>query len=43
VKIIVGGLSTTKRFAKKAGGDAYAEDAVEGVKIIKRWIQRGTP
>jgi 5-methyltetrahydrofolate--homocysteine methyltransferase len=38
VKIIIGGLSTDQSFAKKAGGDAYADDAVEGVKIIKEWV-----
>lgn len=39
VKIIIGGLPADTDFAKKAGSDAYAEDAVEGVKIIKDWLQ----
>jgi 5-methyltetrahydrofolate--homocysteine methyltransferase len=39
VKIIIGGLPTDRGFARKAGGDAYAEDAVEGVKIIKKWVR----
>lgn len=42
VKIIIGGSITDKRFAKHVGGDAYAKDAVEGVKIIKGWIQGKT-
>ncbi len=42
VKVIIGGLPTDRRFAKKAGGDAYAEDAVEGVRIIKKWIEEKT-
>jgi 5-methyltetrahydrofolate--homocysteine methyltransferase len=39
LKIIVGGLPTDRKFAKKAGSDAYAMDAVSGVKIIKEWLQ----
>ena len=38
LKIIVGGLPTDKNFAKKAGSDAYAEDALEGLRIIKDWL-----
>ncbi len=38
VKVIIGGLLIDRRFAKKAGGDAYAEEAIEGVRIIKKWI-----
>lgn len=32
VRIIVGGKPITKEFAERIGADAYAEDAVEGVK-----------
>ena len=32
VKIIVGGRPVTREFAESIGADAYAEDAVEGVK-----------
>lgn len=38
LKIIVGGLPTDNSFAKKAGSDAYAEDALEGVRGIKEWL-----
>ena len=38
LKVIVGGLPTDRSFAKKAGSDAYAEDALEGVRIIKEWL-----
>lgn len=38
LKVIIGGASTGRLFAKMAGADAYAADAVEGVKIIKRWV-----
>lgn len=39
LKVIVGGLPTDRNFAKKAGSDAYAEDAISGVNIIKEWLQ----
>jgi 5-methyltetrahydrofolate--homocysteine methyltransferase len=38
LKVLVGGLPTDRSFAKKAGSDAYAEDALEGVRIIKEWL-----
>ena len=38
LKIIVGGLPTDRKFAKRARSDAYAEDAPEGVKIIRGWV-----
>lgn len=37
VKVIVGGAPMTKRFAEKIGADAWAIDAVEGVRIISGW------
>ncbi|MFQ5800172.1 MAG: B12-binding domain-containing protein [Candidatus Hydrothermarchaeales archaeon] len=39
LKVIIGGASTGRVFAKMAGVDAYAKDAVTGVKIIKKWIR----
>jgi 5-methyltetrahydrofolate--homocysteine methyltransferase len=38
VKIIIGGRPLTKEFAKKAGADAYGEDAFVGVEICKKWM-----
>jgi 5-methyltetrahydrofolate--homocysteine methyltransferase len=37
VKVIVGGAPMTKDFAEKIGADAWALDAVEGVRIISGW------
>jgi 5-methyltetrahydrofolate--homocysteine methyltransferase len=37
-KIIIGGGPVSKRFAEEIGADAYASDAVEGVKKIKELI-----
>ena len=37
VKVIVGGAPMTKGFAEKIGADAWALDAVEGVRIISGW------
>lgn len=39
VKIIVGGLSVTQRFADSIGADAYALDAEHGVMVALRLIQ----
>ncbi|MFQ5560673.1 MAG: B12-binding domain-containing protein [Nitrospinota bacterium] len=38
IKIIIGGASVGRVYAKMAGADAYAKDAVMGVGIIKRWL-----
>ncbi len=38
VKIIVGGAALTHEMAKELGADAYAETAVEGVEICKKWV-----
>ncbi|MEJ2248492.1 MAG: cobalamin-dependent protein [Candidatus Lokiarchaeota archaeon] len=35
VKLIVGGAPLNAELAKKLGADAFAEDAVEGVRVIK--------
>ncbi len=40
IKIIIGGASTSGFFAKTAGADSYSKDAVQGVKIIKDWIDK---
>ena len=37
VKVIIGGAALTEQFAKNAGADAFAPDAVTGTDIIKRW------
>ncbi len=37
-KVIIGGGPVSKRFAEQIGADAYASDAVEGVKKIKEMI-----
>ena len=37
VKVIVGGATVTEEFAKRAGVDAYAKTAIEGVNICKTW------
>lgn len=38
LRIIVGGASMGRVHARLAGADAYAGDAVEGMKIIKNWL-----
>lgn len=40
VKVIIGGAPVTAEFAKMIGADAYAPDAVKGVKICKEWIDQ---
>lgn len=37
VKVIIGGAALTEQFAKDAGVDAFAPDAVTGTDIIKEW------
>lgn len=37
VKVIVGGAPMSQRFAEKLGANAWAHDAVEGVRIISSW------
>lgn len=39
VKVIVGGVPTSPEWAQEIGADAYAENAVEAVKEIKRLVQ----
>ncbi|MDP6979339.1 MAG: cobalamin-dependent protein [Myxococcota bacterium] len=37
VKIIVGGAALTEGFASDVGADAFAEDAVTGTNIVRKW------
>ena len=37
VKVIIGGAALTEQFAKDAGVDAFAPDAVTGTDIVKKW------
>ena len=39
-KVIIGGGPVSKRFAEEINADAYASDAVEGVKKIKELVER---
>jgi methanogenic corrinoid protein MtbC1 len=39
-KIIVGGGPVTKEYAEEIGADAYAENAVEAVKVIENLIKK---
>ncbi len=38
VKVIVGGAALTQEMARELGADAYAETAVKGVDICKKWV-----
>jgi 5-methyltetrahydrofolate--homocysteine methyltransferase len=40
IKIIIGGASTSGFFARTVGADSYSKDAIQGVKIIKDWIDK---
>lgn len=40
-KTIVGGAPVTQRWADRIGADAYAEDAVDGIKKVKRLLGLG--
>ena len=39
VKIIIGGLPTDELWMKGAGADAFSDNAFEGVKIVKKWME----
>lgn len=39
VKIIIGGLPTDEMWMKGAGADAFTDNAFEGVKIVKKWLE----
>ncbi len=38
IKVIIGGGPVSERFAEQIGADAYASDAVAGVRKIKDWF-----
>ncbi|MFX1407708.1 MAG: B12-binding domain-containing protein [Promethearchaeota archaeon] len=38
VKVIIGGERTDEEVCKHVGADAWVNDAIEGVKIIKAWV-----
>ncbi|HEY48596.1 MAG TPA: cobalamin-binding protein [Dehalococcoidia bacterium] len=37
VKVIIGGAALTEEFARRAGADAFAPDAITGTDIIRGW------
>jgi methylmalonyl-CoA mutase cobalamin-binding domain/chain len=39
-KVIVGGATVTEEFSQRAGVDAYAKTAIEGVNICKEWTKK---
>ncbi len=39
VKVIIGGAPITDEYAVKIGADAAAKDAVEGIRIIRKWAK----
>jgi 5-methyltetrahydrofolate--homocysteine methyltransferase len=39
VKVIVGGAPVTQQFVDDIGADGYANDAIDGINICKRWAQ----
>ncbi len=38
VKVLIGGLSTSKEFAEKIGADGWGKNAIEGVEVAKRLL-----
>jgi len=41
MRIMVGGIPVTPKFASEAGADAYGEDAFAAVRIAEAWIRGG--
>ncbi|MFW9990230.1 MAG: B12-binding domain-containing protein [Candidatus Odinarchaeota archaeon] len=39
LKIIIGGLPADEMWMKEAGADAFTDNAFEGVKIVKSWLE----
>jgi 5-methyltetrahydrofolate--homocysteine methyltransferase len=39
LKVVIGGAPMTDAYAKSVGADAYATDAIQGVKICQKWTQ----
>ncbi len=42
VKVIIGGAPVTEKFSEEIGADAYANDAIKGVEICKKWMKEKT-
>lgn len=42
VRVIIGGAPLTEDYAKKISANAYASNAVAGVKICKEWLSKQT-
>jgi methylmalonyl-CoA mutase cobalamin-binding domain/chain len=40
VKVIVGGAPLTEQFARQIGADAYGADAVEAIKLCKKFVEK---
>jgi 5-methyltetrahydrofolate--homocysteine methyltransferase len=40
VKVIVGGAPLTESFAKKIGADAFAADALDGIRLCREWSEK---
>lgn len=38
VKVIIGGVAVSKKFAEEIGADAYAPTAPQGVDLVKSWF-----
>ena len=41
IKIIIGGLPVDELWMRKAGADAFTDNAFKGVKIVSNWIKEG--
>jgi 5-methyltetrahydrofolate--homocysteine methyltransferase len=41
VKIMIGGGTVTDDVRKYSGADAYGKDAVQAVKLSKKWVEKG--
>jgi methylmalonyl-CoA mutase cobalamin-binding domain/chain len=41
IRIIIGGLPVDELWMKEAGADAFTDNAFEGVKIVKKWLDGG--
>ncbi|MFO7797641.1 MAG: cobalamin B12-binding domain-containing protein [Promethearchaeati archaeon] len=39
VKVVIGGAPITQQFVCDIGADGYANDAIDGINICKRWAQ----
>ena len=41
VKIMIGGGTVTDDVRKYSGADAYGKDALQAVKLSKKWVEKG--